>query len=580
VNIKITYAVTFTVAYCSIVYELLLAQALSTVLGNTVLRYSLTIGFYLAAKGLGAMLCDLKRRDALKSLVRVEIALIVLGGLSVILINLFDVIQKYIYSRSPAFQEAVFMNGSIAEITFFILSQGVIIAIGIFSGFEIPLLIHMGQQEKKDTANMILGFDYFGSLTGAVTFPLVLLPALGIFSIAFFTAILNGLAGLAVIHFTQTGKKMLPTLITALMCAGLFLGLQNSADIKQFYLKKFYFYNDVRSAGDIFKPTSTGLPAIEHWESPYQHIELVTALDSLASMTFYRIYSDKWAREPYYPSDKWLFLNGSFQFFSLIEEIYHEYFVHIPIMLTRVPRRVCILGGGDGLVARELLKYRQIREIYQVELDPQVIDIAKNHPVLSKMNKGALHDPRVKVLTQDAFFFIQNNRHKFDAIYIDFPTPNDYNLSILYSQEFYSFIRSNLNENGFAVMDMPSGELFDADSNFQIYYSTVKSAGFNNVFPISSILEADNEEALDALDEDFIAEEIEAVDQQFLFMTNSSVPLNRTYRSQGIEFYVLNEKRFRLAFKPFPEQVIPELVNSIFKPTLPDFHLFEINYPF
>ena len=579
-NINMTYAVTFTVAYCSIVYELLLAQTLSTVLGNTVLRYSLTIGFYLAAKGLGAMLCDLKRRDALKSLVRVEIALIALGGLSVILINLFDVVQKYIYSRSPAFQEALVLNGSLAEIVFFILSQGVIIAIGIFSGFEVPLLMHIGEREKPDTGNMILGFDYFGSLAGAVTFPLVLLPALGIFSIAFFTAILNGLAGLALIHVKNTGKKLVPTLVTLLMFVGLFMGFRNSADIKQFYLKKFYFYSDVRSVSDIFKPTSTGLPDIEHWESPYQHIELVTALDSMASMTFYHIYSEKWSRDPYFPNDKWLFLNGSFQFFSLIEEIYHEYFVHIPIMLARVPQRVCILGGGDGLVARELLKYPQIKEIYQVELDPKVIEIASNHPVLVKINKGALHDPRVKVLTQDAFFFIQNNRQKFDAIYIDFPTPNDYNLSILYSQEFYSFIRSNLNENGYAAMDMPSGELFDPDSNFQIYYSTVKSAGFQRVFPISSILEADNEEALDALDENFIEDEIYAVDQQFLFMSNSSLPLNRTYQARGIEFYVLNERRFRLAFKPFPEQVVPGLVNSIFKPTLPDFHLFDINYPF
>jgi len=129
-------------------------------------------------------------------------------------------------------------------------------------------------------------------------------------------------------------------------------------------------------------------------------------------------------------------------------------------------------------------------------------------------------------------------------------------------------------------MDMPSGELFDEDSNFQIYYSTVKSAGFQKVFPISSILEADNQKALELLSEDYIAEEIDAVDQQFLFMTNSSLPLNRTFKNFGIELDVLNEKRFQLAFPPFQDQVIPSLVNSIFKPTLPDFYLFDINYPF
>ena len=579
-NIRTTFAITFIVSFCSIVYELLLAQTLSTVLGNTVLRYCLTIGFYLAAKGAGAMLCSTRRRDSARTLFRVEMVLIMVGGLSVILINLFDVIQKYIYSQSPVFQQTVFLDGCIAEIIFFVLSHSVIIAIGILSGFEIPLLIDIAKKEKSGTTNMILGVDYFGSLAGAILFPLVLLPTLGLFSTSFATAILNGLAGLGIIYFKGVSKKVLPTMATALLSALLILGFSRASDIKQFYLKKFYFDTDIQTVSDIFKPTAVDRPPIEHWESPYQHTELISANDSFDSMLFYQIYSKKWAKEPDYPNDKWLFMNGKFQFFSLIDEIYHEYFVHIPIILTQIPKKVCILGGGDGLVARELLKYPEITEIYQVELDPKIIEIAKNHPVLLKMNKGAFHDPRLKIFSQDAFFFIQHNKEKFDAIYIDFPTPNDYNLSILYSQEFYSFIRRNLKENGFASMDMPSGELFDEDSNFQIYYSTVKSAGFRQVFPISSILEADNQRALGLLDEKFIAAEIDAVDQQFLFMTNSTLPLNRTFKYSGIELYVLNDKRFKLAFPLFPDQVIPSLVNSIFKPTLPDFYLFDINYPF
>ncbi len=544
------------------------------------MRYSLTIGFYLAAKGVGAMFCSLGNRNSLKRLIRVEIVLIMMGGLCVILIHFFDVIQKYIYLRSHAFQEAVFLNGSLAEIIFFVLSQGVIIAIGIFSGFEIPLLIHIAEREKTGTTNMILGVDYFGSLAGSVLFPLVLLPNLGIFSISFSTAILNGFAGLGLIYLKNVDKKLIPTAVTLLLYVLLVFGFTYTSDIKQFFLKKFYFNYDILNVSDIFRPTSTTVPPIEHWESPYQHIELVSANDSLWAVEFYNIYSKKWVKEPDYPDNKWLFLNGSFQFFSLIDEIYHEYFVHIPIILTRIPQRVCILGGGDGLVARELLKYPQIEEIYQVELDPKVIEIAKFHPVLAKMNKRAFHNPRVKVINQDAFFFIQHNQEKFDAIYIDFPTPNDYNLSILYSMEFYTFINGNLKKDGFAVMDMPGGELFDKDSNFQIYYSTVKTAGFHQVFPISSRLEANNLKALEVLDEDMIEGEIEAVDQQFLFMTNSSLPLNKTYKDLGVELYILNEERFKLAFQPFPDEVIPSYVNSIFKPTIPDFYLFDINFPF
>ncbi|MDP2645539.1 MAG: hypothetical protein Q8P24_11415 [Desulfobacterales bacterium] len=575
-----TYAITFIVAYCSIVYELLLAQTLSTVLGNTVVRYCLTIGFYLAAKGVGAMLCDVNKRDAVKRLFHVETALIILGGLSVILINFFDVFQKYIYALSPAYSKVILRTGSIAEIIFFILSQGLIIAIGIFSGYEVPLLVHAAENEKKGTTNIILGTDYFGSLAGAVLFPLVLLPTLGIFSISFVTACLNGVAALAIIYFKGVRKKMIPVASTLLLIVLLGFGLGYSGHIKQYYLKKFYFSFDIRNALDIFRVTAADKPPIEHWQSPYQHIELVSAFDTYGATTFYNIYSKKWAKEPDYPKDKWLFLNGSFQFFSMIDEIYHEYFVHVPIIMSQIPRRVCILGGGDGLVARELLKYPQIEEIYQVELDPQVIQIAKYHPVLSKMNKGAFHDPRVKIFIQDAFSFIKENRNKFDAIYIDFPTPRDYNLSILYSREFYTYIRGNLAQDGFAVMDMPSGELFDDGSNFRTYYSTVKAAGFRQALPISSLLEKDNIEANEALGAVYVKGEIDAVDQQFLFMTNSSLPLNKTYKDNGIELYVLNEKRFKLSFRPFPDEVVPSLVNSIFKPTLPDFYIMDINFPF
>ncbi len=235
-NIRTTFAITFIVSFCSIVYELLLAQTLSTVLGNTVLRYCLTIGFYLAAKGAGAMLCSTRRRDSARTLFRVEMVLIMVGGLSVILINLFDVIQKYIYSQSPVFQQTVFLDGCIAEIIFFVLSHSVIIAIGILSGFEIPLLIDIAKKEKSGTTNMILGVDYFGSLAGAILFPLVLLPTLGLFSTSFATAILNGLAGLGIIYFKGVSKKVLPTMATALLSALLILGFSRASDIKQFYL--------------------------------------------------------------------------------------------------------------------------------------------------------------------------------------------------------------------------------------------------------------------------------------------------------------------------------------------------------
>ncbi len=673
-RIFVIYLITFVVAYCSITYELLLAQTLSTVLGNTVLRYSLTIGFYLAAMGVGAMLCNTKKnRDPVKSLVKVEIALIIIGGLSVILINVFDVFQKFLYDSSPFFSDIIFMNGSLAEIIFFILSQSVIIAIGIFSGFEVPLLIHLGEKEKSGTTNIVLGVDYFGSLAGSILFPLVLLPGLGIFSIAFFTGILNGIAALIIIVFKQARRSITHIIITVLLIVFLSIGLSNSDDIKQYYLKKFYYYDEVTTLSDVILPTSKDQPDIKAWESPYQHVELVESPDAPSTVEFYNYYSKKWAKDIYYPEDLWFFLNGSFQFFSLVDEIYHEYFVHVPVMMTKIPKRVCILGGGDGLVARELLKYSEVEEIYQVELDPKVIEIAKDPKLqLAYMNRKSFYNDRVKIVIQDAFYFLRHNKNKFDAIYIDFPTPMDYNLSMLYSVEFYTFVRYNLNYDGYAVMDMPDGELKDPNSYFRTYYSTVKSAGFTQVFPISTIispfiayrndsafyknrlvidaitsidndimieslkniynycfneddiirvikgisqygynvvkqlsplrrcyvtvlaLQHYNRSYLDAIPElteadikaleSFspcdICDEVDAVDQQFLFMSRSNVPVNRMWVKHDIELNLLSKKRFGEVFRSFPNKIDAKLVNSIWKPTIPDFELFNINFPY
>jgi len=580
-NLAITYLITFIVAYCSITYELLLAQTLSTVLGNTVLRYSLTIGFYLAAMGVGAMMCNIKKRkDPIMSLVKVEIALTIVGGLSVIFVNFFDVIQKYIYSMSELFQEPLFMNGSLPEIIFFLLSQSVIIIIGIFSGFEIPMLIHMAESEKKGTTNMVLGIDYFGSLGGSLLFPLVLLPGMGIFSIAFFVAILNGLAALGIIFSKKIQNKFLPVLVTILLMLILSFGLYNSDNIKQFYLKKFYYYDKITSVSDLFLPNDVMIPDVEYWESPYQHIEIVTSSDYEGVNKFYESYSKKWEKDPTYPKDKWLFLNGEFQFFSLVDEIYHEYIVHIPIMLTQVPEKVCILGGGDGLVVRELLKYPDIKKIYQVELDPKMIELSTTHPLLLRMNEGSLNNPRVKILIRDAFEFMRNSTEKFDAIIIDFPKPNDYNLSILYSAEFYNTVRKRLTPDGFAVADLPDGEWASGLSYFEDYYSTIKSTGFRHVFPIHSLLEADNPKAQKLLEDDLIQSEILEIIQIFMFMTDKKLPAKKKFKDPGFELNVLNKKRFHLAFPNFPRKTSVSMINSIYQPTIPRFEIFNINFPY
>ena len=172
------YFIAFILAYCSIVYELVMAQSLSAFLGNTVLRYSVTIGLYLASMGIGAFLCKGKLvRDSIYSLVKIEILLGVIGGFSVVYLYLFEFLSQ---------------SGSI----FFILSHLLIIAIGILTGFEIPLLIDIRQREKEGTLNYVLGVNYIGAVSGTIVFSIFLLPTIGILTIAFFTGSLNTIGGL------------------------------------------------------------------------------------------------------------------------------------------------------------------------------------------------------------------------------------------------------------------------------------------------------------------------------------------------------------------------------------------------
>jgi len=183
------YFITFILAYCSIVYELVMAQSLSAFLGGTVLRYSTTVGLYLASMGIGAFLCRGRTvRDSVNSIVKIEILLSVIGGFSVVYLYLFDMLSPF-------------------AIIFFILSHSLIIAIGILTGFEIPLLIEIRRQEKGGTTNSVLGVNYIGALSGAVIFPILLLPTVGVLTIAFFTGSLNAVGGLLLLFKRDTKAR-------------------------------------------------------------------------------------------------------------------------------------------------------------------------------------------------------------------------------------------------------------------------------------------------------------------------------------------------------------------------------------
>ena len=219
-----TYVITFILAYCSIVYELVMAQSLSAFLGDTVLRYSTTVGLYLASMGVGAFLCRGRiLRDSVNSLVKIEILLSIIGGFSVVYLHLFDMLSPF-------------------ASLFFILSHSLIIAIGILTGFEIPLLIEIRRLEKEGTMNLVLGVNYIGALSGTVIFPILLLPKIGVLTIAFLTGSLNAVGGsLLLFKGGAEMRKGFPFLLLANFALGLVLlvGVLFSHPIGAFFIEKY-----------------------------------------------------------------------------------------------------------------------------------------------------------------------------------------------------------------------------------------------------------------------------------------------------------------------------------------------------
>jgi spermidine synthase len=601
----VIYLITLIVAYCSIVYELLMAQTLSALMGCTILRYSVTIGVYLASMGVGAILCKTgDEQDNAYRLIRIEIWLSIIGGMAVFAICSLDVFHRFLISSHSFFSQG--LGDTLRPILFFILCHAIIVLIGILSGFEIPLLIALSEAGKPGTMNRVLGIDYFGSLLGAVLFPLLLLPKLGLFAVSYLTGLLNAIACIMILLSKPATGKFRSVKITGVVTVLLLLLLAFTDNTQSLFLKKFYYYKDIKSFTSLFNSFESH-PNIQEYRSPYQHIHIVNQPDSEAQQMIYAQYSQKFTREPDFPRDVWLFLNNKYQFASNTEEFYHEFFVHVPIQWTRPPKNVLILGAGDGIVVRELLKYPEIKRITLVDLDPKMLHLAKYHPLIQRINQHSFEDPRVSLIVHDAFSWLQSCRQKFDAVYIDFPDPNTYDLAKLYSLEFYSLVRHCVSEDGFVAADIPGGVKVLWDE----YYSTLKSAGFGFIKPFDTLVERENEGIIE-LERQFlaqaateqineygypmrtnypnilrrtfkklIADSTRDLRHRFIFLQLKRHTINPRFKDYGIPLHVMNETRFKLTSNiKFDDTFKPDRVNSVFRPTMPPFDFFSVNFPY
>jgi spermidine synthase len=194
-------------------------------------------------------------------------------------------------------------------------------------------------------------------------------------------------------------------------------------------------------------------PVIYARSTPYQRLVLTRAGDDLR-----------------------LHLNGNLQFSSRDEYRYHEALVHPGLARLAGARRVLVLGGGDGLAVREVLRYPQVEAVTLVDLDPEMTRLFGTQPLLTNLNRGALTDSRVRVENSDAFTWLAGNTNQFDFVVADFPDPSNFSLGKLYSVTLYERLRHALAPGGVVVVQSTSP--YVARRAFWCVDSTLRAAGF------------------------------------------------------------------------------------------------------
>ncbi len=411
----------FAIATCGLVYELVAGTLASYMLGDSVTQFSTIIGAYLFSMGIGSFLSKYINGNLLAWFIKIELLVGVVGGFSAaILFVLFPLVES-----------------------FRVVLYAFVSVTGILVGLEIPLLMRILQNkvEFKDLVSRVFTFDYIGALLASLVFPLIFVPHLGLIKTSLFFGILNTAVGFYVSYYFREYLKQVRYLR---FLAAVIILVQLAGFI---FSDKIMDYAERQSfSDDIVYATST----------PYQRIVITR--------------NKKETR---------LFLNGNLQFSSADEYRYHEALVHPALSSISNLQTVLVLGGGDGLAVREILRYPTVKRIVLVDLDPAMTHIFSRQERLVRLNERSLLSKKVSVVNADAFTWMIKNNVQFDAVIVDFPDPSNFSIGKLYSNSFYKLLNRSLSSGGIAVVQSTSP--FVAPKSFWCVKNTLASVGLHTV---------------------------------------------------------------------------------------------------
>ena len=446
----------FIMGGCGLAYEYTFSRVASDLLGNSTQQWAIIIGVMLFFMGVGADLQKyLKEHRLVDKLILSEIALGLFGGFG-------PITMLYAYGSFPFHYILV---------QYFFIS-----AVGLLIGLEIPLITRINEAYSLNlrvNLGRILKMDYIGSLCGALFWIFVLPRFFTMVQTAFVLSFITvGVAGIALIYFRSLIHHFVP--LVTLVALGL-----STLGYSFYMAQNWTSFTEQKLFRDriIFSQTSK-----------YQHIVLTQSTSREISC----------------------YINGRLQFNSADEYIYHENLVHPAMMIAPRRRNILILGGGDGLALREVLKYPDVDSVTLVDIDPVMTQLASKNPYFVQLNKNSLASARltvvknnaladagvekmrmpnqksrnksiaeevaqVSILNLDAVKFVQQISGKYDVIIMDFPDPNALELAKLYAQHFYVMVSNRLSVDGVLVQQSTSP--VGAREAYLCIGRTMKSAG-------------------------------------------------------------------------------------------------------
>ena len=455
-------------AACGLIYEYLLSHYAGRVLGAVETAIYAMIGIMIVSMGIGAFSarwfkCPFNTfawLEAIIALLGMSTVLLIAGLIAIVnhlpsqLTSIFNLPPDIILDGQLLInlQEAAKFTPYIAG---FIL--------GFLIGMEIPLIARVRQQVYgrylENNAGTIYGADYIGAGVGAAIW-VTLLLSMEITQAAVLTALLNVIAGGIFLWRYFDKVRFGKSLIAFHLFLGLLLLVL--AQYGQTWMQQF--------TNVLFKDQ-----VVYSTQSNYQHI----------TVTQRTIAPDQ-------PTNIDLYLNGRLQFSSADEHIYHHMLVYPAMAASNRHDNILIIGGGDGLALRDVLKW-QPKQVTLIDLDSKLVDLFSVNPSqnelphaisqrLVELNQQAFSDPRLNLIVGDAFIevetLVQQGKH-FDSIIIDLPDPSHPDLNKLYSDFFYAKLAQLLTADGALVAQSTSP--YHAREAFISIGKTMEHAGFAHV---------------------------------------------------------------------------------------------------